>query len=319
MDLATAHATLGVDADTPLADVRSRYRMRAHMLHPDRMGDRPGLKQEAQRAMSDLNTAWEVIEGAERTGQRARPQANRDRPRPDRDAASSRTAATRMPVDGECDLCGVRPAARIELRTVTGMVLAHRLSTSDLDLCRRCGISVFREAQSSTLAKGWWGITGAFATIGVLVANGRAVFKHKRHVADPESRDPNVVTPIPPGMPLAEPVFSRMGSFIAPVAFAGLLTIAGATTPDTQEEIRDTTSIDNKDDPTSVDNNGVETSGSNSDAIGTCMDGDGWQIDCLDPSAAYFIVTRVAVPGDCGYYLTPFTDDEGRVFCARGR
>lgn len=36
MVLSRAYAILGVEATTPIEEVKQRYRMRAQMLHPDR-------------------------------------------------------------------------------------------------------------------------------------------------------------------------------------------------------------------------------------------------------------------------------------------
>lgn len=295
MDVPTAHATLGVDASTPLSEVRSRYRLRAQMLHPDRLGDRPELQREAQRAMAELTEAWSVVETADRSGSRWQSST------PNARSASDVTNAERLPYEGECDFCGVQPAARIPLRAVTGMLILHRLATSHLDLCSRCARNLFREVQTRTLVRGWWGLTAMFATVGVLVANAWHIGRHTRRLKGPVYRDPAVVTPMPPGLPLVLPVMGRLRSWVAPLAFMGVFaTVAALGQPATGG------------DPIDYD------PGVPSTAIGVCLDLDGLEVDCFGLDAAYIIDQIATYPSDCGY-LTPFEDDYGTVFCASRR
>lgn len=51
---------MGVSENTPMEEVKQKYRARAQMLHPDKITD-PALRKEAQSAMQELNHAWETI------------------------------------------------------------------------------------------------------------------------------------------------------------------------------------------------------------------------------------------------------------------
>jgi hypothetical protein len=62
VEIQHAYAILGVTADTPLADVKKKYRARARMIHPDTVSD-PSLRAEAEQAMTELSQAWATIQG----------------------------------------------------------------------------------------------------------------------------------------------------------------------------------------------------------------------------------------------------------------
>ena len=299
MDLSRAHATIGVEPITPIDEVRARYRMRAQMLHPDRLGDRPGLLDEAQRAMAELNAAWEVISSAERAGTRASGAV--------RESDDNRGAdGTRYPVEGECDLCGSAPATRLRLRSTTGMVLTRRDLRIEPDLCRRCGISMFREVQSDTLTKGWWGLTAAFVNVGNVLGNVSEIRRHRFLLREPDHRDPQVLTPLPPGLPLAKPLARRPAPIVSTGAFA--LAIAavfslGATSAPTEV----TPSDPGSETPT---NQRGETE------VGICLNGDGAVTGCAGSFARYQITGKVLDAAECGY-LEVFSSTDGGIYCAR--
>ncbi|MCA1984737.1 J domain-containing protein [Nocardioides nematodiphilus] len=150
MDLQMAYATLGIDEGVPIREVQQRYRARAQMLHPDRVQGSPKLLDEASRAMAELNAAWEVVADADRRG--ARHQKTRGFEHAEQEPL--RTAG-----QGECDSCGSFPAALVQYRVVVGTVLFWRTRGVTLELCRTCGLSMFREAQAETMTKGWWGMS----------------------------------------------------------------------------------------------------------------------------------------------------------------
>lgn len=291
LDISRAHAVLGVEPETPLDEVKRRYRMRAQMLHPDRQVERPELANEAARAMSELNEAWNVISSAENDGTRGRaPGMSRV------DSEDNR----RLPFEGECDMCGSAPARRVTLRSITGLILLWRSRKTSLDLCRTCGTSAFREIQSETLIKGWWGIIAIYANVVVALMNVFAWRGHQTGLPAPQRRDPDVVAPFPPGLGLAGPVFKRppvlLASGAAIIGYALLITAGSAndnSTPDPTAPIRD--------------------SGS---SIGTCLDVNGGIADCSGPAARYQITEQVPAASYCGY-LEVFTDSEGHVYCAR--
>lgn len=149
MDLERAHATLGVDASSPLKDVGAAYLARAKMLHPDRQGGDAPMRREAERAMSQLTEAWDTVQ---RAGE------NRHIPAEARaDVGWDPPAELRLPVVGECDLCGSRPAKAVSLRSVTGRLVFFRWMRLEQELCRACATAMYREAHD---ANALWRITG---------------------------------------------------------------------------------------------------------------------------------------------------------------
>lgn len=281
MNLSRAHATLGVDEKTSLIEVRARFRARARIVHPDRAGNEPGLLAEAQQAMGELSEAWAVIRSAEKAGTRAR----------EREPDDGNDAYGRFPRLGECDMCGSAPAARISLRTVIGLFFLHRNNQLDFELCKPCGRSMFREAQSATLIRGWWGVVAPWLNIVILVQNVYKIRSHSRMNA-PRSRDPEVMTPFPPGIPLARPVASRLGPWLATLAF---LAVVGAIVIDAVEAPAEQSPLTRQ--------------------IGTCVASEGRAVECDDATAAYRIVEWVYLAKSCGS-MAVLTSSEGFMYCA---
>lgn len=284
MDLNRAHALLGVDASTPLSDVRSAYLARAKLLHPDRFHGNDQLQGEADRAMSELNAAWDAIQAAgedRRTSTPATPSA-----------AGEPEEAPRLPYPGECDLCGAAPAGQVSLRRVTGMLLFWRTARLDAELCRMCATLMFRESQAHNMTAGWWGVIAPLANIYALLSNlgqNSAVKKWPM----PKSREPNVMTPLPGPPPFARPVSSRPGPWFGTIAALAivLFIIGGAAS--------------------SADSTGSTPSDS---AIGTCLEFDGATVPCSDPDAYWKLVSRGP---DCSTAPAAFTDPAtDRIYCA---
>jgi hypothetical protein len=142
MDLERAHAILGVDASTPLSDVKAAYRARARLFHPDRLQEDDQLNAEGGRAMAELTEAWSVVESAGENRQHLESQA-----------ADPADADLRLPNRGECDLCGPRPAQNVHLRSATGMLLSWRWQPMEAEVCRVCAMALFREAQAHNMTR----------------------------------------------------------------------------------------------------------------------------------------------------------------------
>lgn len=291
VDISTAHVTLGVGPETPLPEVKSRFRLRAQMLHPDRLGDRPELVAEAERSMAELNEAWRTICLADRDGTRTATNFQE----PDVQLQS------RMPLEGECDLCGSRPAGRLRLRTLVGRVVFWRTRSLEPDLCANCATSVFREAQSATLVTGWWGLFAVYANVVAVVLNIAAILRHRRRIPPPQSRDPSVSTPVPPGLPLARPIFRRPGPLIASSAAAAVMALfvlpSLGSTDDRPSRVPTDREVDR--------------------AVGSCLDANGREVDCGDEAAAYEINARVASAAECGAIEAVFTSAaDDQIYCA---
>jgi hypothetical protein len=296
MDLATAHATLGVDVDTPLDEVKRRYRMRAQMLHPDRLGEQPDLQAEAHRAMSDLSEAWETVATADRQGRRAARSESTD-PQP--------AGSTRLPRAGECDLCGCLPARRVKYRALTGLIILWRNRGLDLELCRPCGKGAFRAVQSDTLVTGWWGIFAVYANLVVVVWNVVNLAGHQRGLPQPSFRDPAVASPFPPGLPLAPPVLRRPASILATLVAAAVMFFLIVVAPDGTNAQSDNPPAPAPSPSTTVD-----------PVIGTCLDANGSVADCSGPLAQFRIAKRVYSGSQCDYNETVFSTVSGAVYCA---
>lgn len=295
MDLQTAHTTLGVTAETPLGEVRQRYRMRAQMLHPDRLQGDGALAAEASRAMADLNVAWETVREADERGYRNRATVDG----PDRRYEDE----ARLPGPGECDVCGVYPAKFVQFSSIVGMLLFWRTRRLRVELCRSCGVSMFREVQAETLTKGWWGIFFAYvANTWAVVANLVWIRRHVRRVGEPEGRDARVVSPMPPGLPLSPPLHRRPGPIIATSIAVVLLAAMGyASSQDTG-----TSGESPNDGPTPTDQPTI--------VVGTCFDQVGDVVDCGSESAFGVVVSEVVTATQCVSPQQPITVGS-KVYC----
>ena len=100
-------------------------------------------------------------------------------------------------------MCGYAPARPLRQRRIVGAVIAGVRGRSRLTSAGRRGSAYFTETQAQCLLKGWWGLLAVYATVPVLVRNWVHAASHRRHLAEPSSRDPSVVTPLP------EPVLAR--------------------------------------------------------------------------------------------------------------
>lgn len=293
MNLGTAHATLGVDADTPIDEVRQRYRMRAQMLHPDRLGERSDLQAEAQRAMSELNEAWDVVSTAEKDGSRRLTSSDAGNGGPFEDRR-------RLPVAGECDLCGAAPAREVKYRALTGLVLLWRSRTMHCEMCRNCGKSMFREVQSDTLVKGWWGIVAVYANFVVVLMNLWTVLRHQRGLPPQSRRDPNVVTPLPPGLPLSKPLLRRPAPIVASAVAATIMAMLFTTSG----------SSGSPSGPVGPSNR------STGGPAGTCLDANGTAADCSGPLAKFRLTKQVMSASECSPTETVFQNAAGHIYCA---
>lgn len=305
MDLLHAHAVLGVEPTTPLDEVRQRYRMRAQMLHPDRQAGRPEMLAESQRAMAELNEAWETLARADQSGERTSFTAGADT-----GAATAREAPLREPYEGECDLCGSFPARRLTLKSTVGLLLVRRDALLQPDLCRHCGLSLFRQIQASTLTTGWWGITAFFVNIGNVFGNLSQIRKHQGSLGPPEARDPLVYSPLPPGLPPTAPVIQRSGPVLSTLAAAGLALVLAVGVAGPQL-------VSPESGAETSESEGTYEPGEQSAVIGLCLDPDGAPVGCGSYLAAWQITRQVDSEYYCGFSETPFETSEGLIYCAR--
>lgn len=108
-----------------------------------------------------------------------------------------------------CQRCGLAPAAPVTFRIHRGFLVAMSFQKVPGILCRSCGISVFRESQTQTLARGWWsGLSLFLFAWTTLAAN--LVARRKILRLPPSSA--------PPGYPRPEqgpPIRRRPAAYIA--------------------------------------------------------------------------------------------------------
>ena len=280
MELPLAYAVMGLDSAATLEEAKKGYRARAVLLHPDRVEG--GLRGDAEAAMSQLNEAWEVVrahlEGGGVTAGVAPPEEAAD-------AGSSprqHTRRPRTPSAGECDMCGYAPARPLRQRRIVGAVIAWRSGAVTLDLCRTCGSAYFTETQAQCLLKGWWGLLAVYATVPVLVRNWVHAASHRRHLAEPSSRDPSVVTPLPEPV-LARPLRKRPLVYVTSSTALALLvlisTFAGSPSTDSSSPVAPPS-------PTTA-------------GVGTCLTEGGRVVECSDDAALYKLTRPVANPDSC--------------------
>lgn len=297
MDLVQAYAVMGIEREATLDQAKKMYRARAVLLHPDRVDG--SLRLDAERAMAQLNQAWDLVRQHLQSGSDPRPTssadgyASADARRP----AEPQQAARRAPVWGECDMCGYSPARPLNQWRITGMLIFWRHGSGTLDLCRTCGEAYSRESQAHCLVKGWWGVFAFWANLFVLARNWVSERSHRGALPLPTHRDPRVFTPFP-GPVISRPLRHRPLPVLATVVAVGLMSwmfVIGGDSGTSGAGTREDRS------PTA--------------GVGTCLTQAGSVIDCSDTSAAYKLTAEVSSPDTCA--ADAFQDPDSRQwYCA---
>lgn len=187
-ELERAYATLGVDPDASLAEARAAYEAWSALLGDDlfdaagadpegpglpgqRSADQPaGGDAEAALlttalARHELDLAWHAISEAHASGVLFLRQAR------------------------GCEQCGATPAVRVTFTATRPGVIRARVESTPALTCRDCGLLLYRQIQSTTLRRGWWGVTAP-------VRNARAVTRNAtearflRRIDPPTHRNP---------------------------------------------------------------------------------------------------------------------------------
>jgi len=86
----------------------------------------------------------------------------------------------------------------------TAFLVAARLHTTNMQLCRDCGWSLGRQVQNRTLLAGWWGMLSFFRNISYVASNAGEL-RRVRSMEDPtkfEATNTPLAAPLPPGRPL---------------------------------------------------------------------------------------------------------------------
>lgn len=121
-----------------------------------------------------------------------------------------------------CYQCFREPAADVELRSNTGLVLGRRYSLVEGRFCRDCGLALYRKHMNHTLLLGWWGIISFFT-------NFAAIFKNIKGWGVIRSLDaPSGQAEQPPLEP-GRPMYARPGIYMAAaLVLAGVLFLGNA-------------------------------------------------------------------------------------------
>jgi hypothetical protein len=110
--------------------------------------------------------------------------------------------------------CGARPARRVVLFAITGMLLGIRFVRYGGRHCRDCGIARFRETTAHTLTAGWWSLTGLFIAPILAVVNAvQRPFLGRLPAPVPGPDGP----PARPGTPVLRRVGPWVGTLLVPV------------------------------------------------------------------------------------------------------
>lgn len=221
----TLYDVLGTSPGATQDELRHAYHRRAQLLHPDRHARAPeDLLQEAQRAMADLNAAWEVLgDPASRAGYDLTLNGQAAAEGPDFDF--------RTPEPDECMFCGSAPAIDVTLRQETGKILWRTRRSLDGAFCRDCGLAAFRSMTNRTLITGWWGVISFFVNWTTIARN--VGVQRRIGQLSPPRRKPEVVAPLARPLNPGKPLHKRAGIYVAAVA---LVVVAGVAIGSAAEE-----------------------------------------------------------------------------------
>ena len=204
MNEAEARSVLGVSRTATLDEARKAHRRLVKVFHPDRNSGTQEESAKATAATARINQAWDTLRDLA-----ARQLLGNFLDEPSTSTGSARDFRLhpRPPGPSECLICGCSPAEPATFRFVQTFLIWLSTGTLTGSFCRACGLEVFRDCQSRTLTRGWWGI-GIFALPFFAVANVLA----RRSVINqggPSYRDINVVTPADQPLLPGKPVFRR--------------------------------------------------------------------------------------------------------------
>lgn len=113
-----------------------------------------------------------------------------------------------------CAVCGRLPAAPARFTALEGYLVLFRRRSLARRLCRSCAVGAFREHQSRTWARGFWGVPAVLMAPFVLVANLRRLRACLWQLEPPRPTGAGVE----PGL-RGRPVWARPGPWV-PVAVA---------------------------------------------------------------------------------------------------
>ncbi len=309
-------------SDCSIEQAQRAYRAKARLIHPDTAAE--SRRDAATAAMVVLNEAWSLVRasysqrvdsvagsgvssGPDVTSP-AWPRASAPSGPPPEQATVPRHATyvpvadadrPRVAVVGECELCGWAPAGPVTFRRTTGLLIVWLWHRSFWDVCSDCADAVYADAQARSLTRGWWGVFAPFATIVSLLRNRVALGEHHRRIGPPSSRAPEVHTPLSSPRPYRSPWLrpSAIGATLLAGAIVAAL-VGGSALP-------------------GIGSHG----GSGHDSrLGECVTATGVEVDCVDPAAAWTLVSVATTAQGCVKDGLPrsFQDQRGKVYyCAQ--
>lgn len=213
---------LGVTPSATTDEIRHAYLLKAQLLHPDRHNGAPdGVVAKAQKAMAQLNHAWQVLQDPaarrsydEGVGLLSRSDAST--------APDSPPVEPHPPVHAEplCQHCAGAPAIRVKFAAQKGRIIFRVMERVEGTFCRSCGQALGRHMTDTTLKQGWWGYISFFWNF-VVIARNLFRLQRVRRLAPPSW--PNGAGAFPPLHP-GRPLYRRVGMVMALV---GLLVGGG--------------------------------------------------------------------------------------------
>jgi len=208
---------LGISHSSPRDEVEAAHKRLAHSFHPDRYATAPTpVREEAERRMSEINAARDRIARGDTYG----------RPASEKEYQRASEAAARF-VGNSCLLCGHAPSETVTLKTSVGKILWRELRMWEGELCRSCGLSLFRDTQNETLLKGWWGLISFFANLLYIGQNWLAYSRIVR-LKQPFPTPLAGFTPLSAPLAAGRPLFQRAGVWLSALL---LFVIVGSILP----------------------------------------------------------------------------------------
>ncbi len=246
MNESEARSILGVSNTATLQEARKAYKSLIKVLHPDVNSATPEQAQQATQATARVNQAWDTLQDLSARGLLGR---FVEEPQSGPASGAQFKLRPRQPSFTECTICGSTPATPASFRFLQTFLIWLQTGSLAGSFCRSCGLEVFRDAQSRTLTRAWWGI-GVVALPFIAVANVMARSKVAQQ-AMPAYRDFNVITPTDQPLLPGRPVLRRpLVLAVLAVVVIGAFIFVGGSLPSSNVNRASTSAAQNVTPPT---------------------------------------------------------------------